>query len=417
MNALGPGLLFAGTAIGLSHLVQSTRAGAVYGLAMGVVILLIHVLKYPLFRFGAYYTAVTGESLIEGYRRQGIFAVWLLLASMLCYMFFAVGAVGMLSAALIQTSLGLEIGTRSFGAAILMAGAVFLIVGRFRWLDLFNKVLISILTVSTVAAAVMSLPRLETEAWAINAGQIDFTLLLFVAALGGFMPVSADASAWQSMWTLAKAKEAGVTLKKRAVLADFNIGYWGSAFFAACFLLMGATMMRAGGVEPAGDAAPFAAQLISLYEQALGTWATPLIAASVISVMLTTTLTGLDALPRVLVAITHVLRGTPTGMITEMRLDGTPIYRLYVVLLAAGAISVIYFMAASFRTFLDFGTTVAFLVAPVLAVLNHRAVFGDAVPVEARPSRSMWVWSLIGIITFSTFTVTYLALRVTGHLG
>lgn len=33
-NALGPGLLMAGAAVGVSYLVQSTRAGAEYGLAL-----------------------------------------------------------------------------------------------------------------------------------------------------------------------------------------------------------------------------------------------------------------------------------------------------------------------------------------------------------------------------------------------
>jgi len=415
-SAFGPGLLFAGTAIGLSHLVQSTRAGALYGLAIGVVILLIHVLKYPLFRFGAYYTVTSGESLIEGYRRQGMFAVWLLLGAMLSYMFFAIGAVGMLSAALIQAALGFEIDNRVFGASILVAGAVFLIVGRFHWLDLVNKVLVAILSVSTVAAAILSVPRLQGVVWSVNPGELDLKLLLFIAALGGFMPVSSDASVWQSVWTLAKAKDAGVPLRREAVLADFNVGYWGAAFFAVCFLIMGAAVMHPAGVEPAAEAAPFAAQLIALYEAALGEWAAPLIAASVISVMLTTTITGLDALPRVLVAITRVLRGEPAGMITTVQLDGTPLYRLYVVLLAGGAIAVVFFLMSSFRTFLDFGTTVAFLIAPVIAILNHRAVFGPAVPAEDRPSQGMWIWSVVGILTFTAFTLTYLGLLLGGYL-
>ncbi|MGI9344026.1 MAG: NRAMP family divalent metal transporter [Gammaproteobacteria bacterium] len=415
-SAFGPGLLFAGAAIGLSHLVQATRAGALYGLAIGVVILLIHILKYPLFRFGAYYTATSGESLIEGYRRQGMFAVWLLLAAMLSYMFFAVGAVGMLSAALIQTSLGLEIDNRVFAAAILSAGALFLMIGRFHWLDLVNKLLIGVLSVSTIAAAILSIPRLQEASWVVSPADIDLKLLLFVAALGGFMPVSSDASVWQSVWTLAKAKDSGVKLQRGAVLADFNVGYWGAAFFAVCFLVMGAAVMRPAGVEPAAEAAPFAAQLLALYETALGKWSTPLVAAAVISVMLTTTLTGLDALPRVLVAITRVLRGEPIGMATDLQLDGTPLYRAYVIFLAGGAIAVIFFMMASFRTFLDFGTTVAFLIAPVIATLNHRAVFGDAVPADARPGRGMRIWSLVGIVAFSGFTATYLWLLIGGYL-
>jgi len=415
-GAFGPGLLFAGTAIGLSHLVQSTRAGAVYGLAIGAAILLIHALKYPLFRFGAYYTAASGETLIEGYRRQGVFAVWLLLGAMVCYMFFALGAVGMLSAALIQTSLGFEADARLFGAVILTAGVLFLLVGRFHWLDLVNKVLIAVLAVSTFAAAVLSLPLLQWPSLQLAPAQFDLKLLLFIAALGGFMPVSADASAWQSVWTLAKARDAGVRLRLPAVIADFNIGYWGSAFFAMCFLVMGAAMMHSGGVAPASEAPPFAAQLIGLYETALGAWARPLIAASVISVMLTTALTGLDALPRVLVVITRVLRGDSPGGIVEVPLDSTAMYRAYMILLAAGSILAIFFMAASFRTFLDFGTTVAFLVAPVIAILNHRAVFGPGVPAEARPGRGMWTWSLIGVVAFASFTLVYFGLLLGGFV-
>ena len=415
-SAFGPGLLFAGTAIGLSHLVQSTRAGAVYGLAIGVLILLIHVLKYPLFRFGAYYTVTAGESLIEGYRRQGRFAVWLLLGAMLSYMFFAVGAIGMLSAALIQAIFGLEADTRIFGACILATLVVFLLVGRYHWLDLVNKVLILVLAVSTCAAAVLSIPSLEWSMLTVPAEQVDIKLLLFVAALGGFMPVSSDSSAWQSVWTLAKARDAGVRMRLSSVLADFNIGYWGSAFFAICFLIMGAALMNRQDVAPAAEAVPFAAQLLGLYEAALGKWAAPLIGASVISVMVTTALAGLDALPRVLVVITRVLLGGEVGTITEVPVDGSRLYRLYVVLLAAGAISAMFFLSGSFRTFLDFGTTVAFLVAPVIAVLNHRAVFGQYVPVESRPGRGMWIWSVIGIISFITFTLVYFTLLLTGFL-
>ena len=69
--AFGPGLLFAGAAVGVSHLVQSTRAGATYGLAMIAVVILASVVKFPAFRFGPQYAAATGHSLLDGYRRQG----------------------------------------------------------------------------------------------------------------------------------------------------------------------------------------------------------------------------------------------------------------------------------------------------------------------------------------------------------
>ena len=44
---LGPGVLYAAAAVGVSHLVQATRAGADYGLGLLAVVVLTCILKYP----------------------------------------------------------------------------------------------------------------------------------------------------------------------------------------------------------------------------------------------------------------------------------------------------------------------------------------------------------------------------------
>ncbi len=64
LKNLGPGLLFAGAAIGVSHLVQSTRAGADFGFGLIWALILIHIVKYPFFQFGPRYATATGESLL-----------------------------------------------------------------------------------------------------------------------------------------------------------------------------------------------------------------------------------------------------------------------------------------------------------------------------------------------------------------
>ena len=71
LKKLGPGLLFAGAAIGVSHLVQSTRAGADFGFGLLWALLLINLFKYPFFQFGPRYAIATGESLLEGYQKLG----------------------------------------------------------------------------------------------------------------------------------------------------------------------------------------------------------------------------------------------------------------------------------------------------------------------------------------------------------
>ncbi|MCI2285684.1 hypothetical protein L3081_22770 [Colwellia sp. MSW7] len=52
---LGPGIVWAATSIGVSHIVQATRAGADFGFALLGFIILAHVIKYPFFLFGPQY--------------------------------------------------------------------------------------------------------------------------------------------------------------------------------------------------------------------------------------------------------------------------------------------------------------------------------------------------------------------------
>ena len=47
LGAMGPGILMAAAAIGASHLVASTRAGAEFGWQLAWVILAVNILKYP----------------------------------------------------------------------------------------------------------------------------------------------------------------------------------------------------------------------------------------------------------------------------------------------------------------------------------------------------------------------------------
>jgi len=71
MSNLGPGLLYAGAAVGVSHLVMSTKAGASYEFLFLLLIPLIHLIKYPFYKFGPQYTALTGRNILHGYYTLG----------------------------------------------------------------------------------------------------------------------------------------------------------------------------------------------------------------------------------------------------------------------------------------------------------------------------------------------------------
>ena len=70
LKKLGPGLLFAGAAIGVSHLVQSTRAGADFGFGLLWALISI-ILKYPFFQYGSRFALATKMSLLDGYYKLG----------------------------------------------------------------------------------------------------------------------------------------------------------------------------------------------------------------------------------------------------------------------------------------------------------------------------------------------------------
>ncbi|HSD70981.1 MAG TPA: divalent metal cation transporter, partial [Woeseiaceae bacterium] len=97
---LGPGMMLAAIAIGVSHLVQSTRAGADYGLSFALIITLIVVLKYPAFRFAVDYASATGESLVKGFAAHNRLALAWLAVAFFLDMFVATAAVALVTAGL-----------------------------------------------------------------------------------------------------------------------------------------------------------------------------------------------------------------------------------------------------------------------------------------------------------------------------
>ena len=101
-RTLGPGILFASTAIGVSHLVQSTRAGANYGFSLLSFVIMANIFKYPFFEFGSRYANSTKTSIITGYKRLGKWVLWSYFAATLFSMLFITSAVGAVTSGFFQ---------------------------------------------------------------------------------------------------------------------------------------------------------------------------------------------------------------------------------------------------------------------------------------------------------------------------
>src|SRR5210317_2290285 len=119
IKKLGPGLLWAGAAIGVSHLVQSTRAGANYGFALVWAVLLANLFKYPAFEFGPRYAAATGKSLLHGYSDLGKWAMAIFMFMTFGTMFTIQSAVTIVTAGLAAYLFGIAWSPLIWSAIIL----------------------------------------------------------------------------------------------------------------------------------------------------------------------------------------------------------------------------------------------------------------------------------------------------------
>ena len=120
-----------------------------------------------------------------------------------------------------------------------LISAAILVVGRFPLLDALVKVIIVVLTVSTLAAFVVALTGIESTAAVSGGGRLwNGATLAFVVALLGWMPTGIDLAVWHSLWTLRRAHQTGHTQTWREARFDFNIGYFGTCLIALVFLVV-----------------------------------------------------------------------------------------------------------------------------------------------------------------------------------
>jgi Mn2+/Fe2+ NRAMP family transporter len=423
--AFGPGLLFAGAAVGVSHLVQSTRAGASFGLSMLLVVILANVIKFPGFRFGPQYAAATGHSLIDGYRRQGRWTLALFTLLTAGTMFTVIAVVTLVTAGvgiavfglepLLDATVGAAAGPAAVSALIMVVSALLLAGGGYVWLDRFIKVVMPVLTICTLAAMFMALGRIDWSWSAFVPGPAIFDLagIAFCVALIGWMPAPIDISVWSSLWAVARAKHQTQKPAPRDVLMDFDIGYWATMLLALAFVLLGTGMMFGQGLTFENNSAKFSAQIVDLYTTTLGGWSRPIIGAAAFLVMLSTSVTVIDGFPRVIAALVVQLRlafAPPVATNTpSIPLEGDRhVYRLSFAILCAGALAILFWGMSSFTALVDLATTLSFLTAPMLAFFNHRAVHAPEVPREQQPGAAMTAFSWVSITLQTAFALYFL---------
>jgi Mn2+/Fe2+ NRAMP family transporter len=399
LKKLGPGLLFAGAAIGVSHLVQSTRAGADFGLGLLWALLLVNLFKYPFFQFGPRYASATGESLLDGYKKlgKGILITYYILT--FATMFTIQTAVTIVTAGLASSLFGDFISIEMWTVIILIICLLLLIVGRYNLLDTLIKIIIVTLTISTLAAVIAAIYN--------NTDVISLTQILpketleigFLIAFMGWMPAPLDISVWHSLWAIEKKKD-DRSFNTKSALFDFNIGYVSTIILGICFVLLGYLVMYSQNETFSSNGGQFANQLIDMYTSSLGSWSYVIIGIAAFTTMFSTTLTTLDASPRAMHKTSQLLFGNTFK-------KG---YLFWILLLAVGTVIIFFVFASEMGLLVKIATILSFLTAPFYAIINYKLISSKHTPKEWRPSLKMHVLSWSGIIFLIGFCVWYLTL-------
>ncbi len=399
LKTLGPGIVFAGMCVGVSHLVQSTRAGADYGFVLLPAVLAAVIFKYPFFEFSSRYTNATGKSILNGYADRGKWILVIYAIITVVTMFIVTAAVTFVAAGLMGHLFGIDLTTDWLAAIIFLVCVAILAGGKYNALDGLLKFVSVVLLISTVGAVIIASFKGRTvpvEGF-IPPEVMTSGGIIFLIALMGWMPTAVDMSTWTGLWAEERAKQTKYTPTLKETLLDFNIGYIITGILAVVFLSLGAIVMYGSGTVLSNSAAGFASQLIGLYTKSIGEWSYLIIAAAAFSTMFSTSITVLDGYGRAMDRVMALLWGTNVKWS----------YIIWVVLVAAGSYLVIAQFLNDLKSLVDLATTVSFVIAPLAAILNYVIIFSKAVPLSHRPPCWLKWLAMAGILFLSSFTLIY----------
>ncbi|OOF09540.1 hypothetical protein BZG82_10505 [Salinivibrio sp. PR5] len=399
VRALGPGIMMAAAAVGGSHLVASTKAGAIYGWQLAALILLVNLFKYPFFRAGVQYTAGTGETLVEGYARLGRGYLWLFIVLSAVSGVINTAALTLFSASLLSYFVPFDLSLTALSIIIVMTCLVILIAGHYKALDWLSKVIMATLTCATLVAVTVAIGNPVAVEPNFQAPSIwSITAIGFIVVTMGWMPAPIEISSITSVWLKRKAQSEPINAK--AALFDFNVGYIGTAALAIVFLSLGALLLHGSGVELKQSGIGFSHQLVGLYAATIGEWSRYLIAVVAFFCIFGSTITVIDGYARVVSESQRLLRRQPQA--------SPQVNQGWMLITAVLALGIVAFWTGALLTMLDFAMIAAFVTTPFFALLNYILVTKHRLPPEVTMSKSMRALAIVGLMYLFGFLAVFI---------
>ena len=399
----GPGILMATAAIGGSHLVSSTQAGALFGWSLAIFILLINFFKYPFFLANVQYTMATKKSLIEGYASLGNSWLWLFTVLAVIAAVVNTAAVSMFAASLLGYFIPIKLTINILSFIIIFACILILIAGKYNLLNNVSKIIMITLSIATVVAVVMAVTKDVNSALAddfISPSAWTIASLGFIVILTGWMPAPIEISSIGSIWLKNQIKQTNINAKN--ALLDFNVGFIVTAILAIFFLALGALVLHGSAYE-FKDGIAFSHQLVSMYTSVIGDWSRLLIAFIAFACMFGTSITVIDGYGRAVAEAFSLIRKNRSASNRSVA-----IWTIFISII--GFLIIIYF-ASSMRTMLDFAMILSFTTTPIFAFLNYKLVRSTKLPKELQNGIFLNILSICGLIFLFGFLILFIIYR------
>ncbi|WP_435248413.1 NRAMP family divalent metal transporter [Vibrio sp. nBUS_14] len=397
IKSLGPGIMMAAAAVGGSHLVASTKAGAIYGWQLAALILLVNVFKYPFFRAGIQYTLGTGQSLVEGY--SNLSRPYLVIFTILSAISAVVntGALLLFSASLLSYFVPFDLAISTLCMIVLATCLIIVFAGHYRALDTLSKAIMAILTITTLAAVAIAIGSpVEPDAAFVPPSPWSLAAIGFIVVTMGWMPAPIEISSITSMWLKSQKEKQEVTAQ--SALFDFNVGYIGTALLALVFVALGALVLHGSGVELSRSGVGFTHQLVGIYASTIGEWSRPLIALIAFFCIFGSTITVIDGYSRVLAESQRLL----------LKKESSPrMLQGWIIIVSLAALAIVMFFSAALMPMLDFAMVLAFATTPFFALLNFILVSKTKLPEALAIGTKLKCLSVAGLVYLFGFLAVF----------
>lgn len=397
----GPGILMATAAIGGSHLVASTQAGALFGWSLAIFILLINIFKYPFFLANVQYTMATKKSLIEGYATLGNGWLWLFTVLAVIAAVVNTAAVSMFAASLLGYFIPIQLTLNLLSFIIIFGCLLILVAGKYHLLNNVSKIIMITLSISTIIAVVMAATKEVTVVENfISPSPWTLASLGFIVIMTGWMPAPIEVSSISSLWLKSQMKQESINYKN--ALLDFNVGYFITAFLALFFLALGALVLHGSSYE-FKDGIAFSHQLVSMYTSVMGEWSRLLIAFIAFACMFGTSITVIDGYGRAVAEAFSLIKHKKSANNTNVM--------IWTIIVGTIGFLIILYFTSSLRAMLDFAMILSFTTTPIFALLNYKLVKSTTLPKELKNGIFLNILSICGLIFLFGFLVLFIIYR------